>query len=198
MPIPPKPAPYVRLSIHYQCSAHFCVNDCYYIPDPVVESSTDLQDIADAFKDAVNPGLLVAMASDVFIFGVAAESVTGLDTYTAYSDISSNGGVAGDSLPAQDVAEIQWHVHRLAGRRLQRGKSYFSGTPESSAVGGLLGVPASTQWATVAGDIDGFTGFGAFNLTHAIWCPRDGEFKPVTAWTVKPIVKTQRRRRPSS
>lgn len=199
MPVAPKPAPYVAFSWQYEVSFHNCVNTFYYTGGVPDGSMTNAILLAQAFKIATSANFLACLAADVRVYGLLCELVQGDDTFSHFEGPEAFGVLPGDSLPAQDVTPIIWHVARVAGQRLPRGKSYMSGNPEGVQAFGRISNAQANAWDVFAESVLNFvfdSDIGGLDL--AIWSPKAGVFKVCTAATVQGELRTQRKRRPES
>lgn len=179
--------PLYRVAAEYEASGTQLVN-VWHVDGPA--SSEAL--IGNAFESAVWPRLQNVMG--LTVNGVQVV-VTDVDQLTqAVVPLTGTGSQSGDLLPLQAAALISWRTGLIG--RANRGRSYIPGLTEGAQSGGVIEALTLNN-LNVLGNAILVTWTGLFAgqlvIRHNTTLP---SWTTVTAFILRNIMATQRRRRP--
>lgn len=159
-------------------------------------SATNLNDFADAYYAAICGPWLDLLSSDVFMLGFFFSYRSTTDLFETVRGTGDFGQINIDALPAQDVVLLDWYFSAATGgTRLARGRSGFSGIPESKQANGRLDAGYISDWSAWGALLGTPPAFNGSVPTFCIWRPTYATKATVTAGRCNPAPRTNRHRR---
>lgn len=142
--------------------------------------------------------MMAFLSDEVTLQSCNARSFTDTDILERFAPQDEPGVVASESIPNQNVAEIQWHVDRVMGQRLVRGKTYLSGLTELDTDSGFLSNGLLGEIDAFSQQLLDFHPLDDDDMNLVMFSPRDGNWQVIKSSTVLDEYRMLRRRRTSS